>query len=255
MKLLVTGGAGLLGRELVRQADCEVVATYNSLPLPGGVKLDIRDLAAVEKAIGEIRPDLIIHTAYRHSDWTATADGAANVALAARGVRLVHVSSDAVFSGQGSPYDEDAVPDPITPYGAAKAAAETAVRAIDPQAVVARTSLIVGGESSLDAFVHGLVAGEPGALFADNIRCPIHVTDLAAALLELAATSHAGIAHLVGSEALSRYELGQLIAKRDGLDPSRIPVGSGPSDIRLSNVNTQRLLKTTLRGAREFLSR
>lgn len=142
MKLLVTGGAGLLGRELVRQADCEVVATYNSMPIPGGVKLDIRDRAAVEKAIGEIRPDLIIHTAYRQSDWTATADGAANVALAARGVRLVHVSSDAVFSGNGSPYDEDAVPDPITPYGAAKAAAETAVRAIYPQAVVARTTRV-----------------------------------------------------------------------------------------------------------------
>jgi dTDP-4-dehydrorhamnose reductase len=211
----------------------------------------VRDRVAVDAAIREIEPDVIIHTAYRQSDWATTADGAANVAIAARGRRLVHVSSDAVFSGNNSPYDEAAAPDPITPYGAAKAAAETAVRAIDPATVVARTSLIVGGESSLDAFVHSLVAGGPGALFPDNIRCPIHVTDLAAALLELADSSHAGIAHLVGADAISRYELGRLIARRDGLDPARIPVGSGPSDVRLTN--SQRLLVTKLRGAREFL--
>jgi dTDP-4-dehydrorhamnose reductase len=252
MKLLITGGAGLLGRELARQATCEVVATYNSEPVTGGVRLDVRDRPAVEAAVREIEPDIIIHTAYRQSDWATTADGAANVALAARGRRLVHVSSDAVFSGRPSPYDESSAPDPITPYGAAKAAAETAVRAIEPAAVVARTSLIVGGESALDAFVHSLVAGEPGALFTDNIRCPIHVSDLAAALLELADSSYAGIAHLVGADALSRYELGQLIARRDGLDPSKIPVGSGPSEIRLTN--SQRLVKTKLRGAREFLA-
>lgn len=252
MKLLVTGGAGLLGRELVRQTRHRVTATYNTVPVEGGVRLDVRDRAAVEAAVREIEPDAIIHTAYRHSDWSATADGAANVAIAARGRRLVHVSSDAVFSGEHSPYDENAAPDPITPYGAAKAAAETAVRAIDPQAVVARTSLIVGGESSLDAFVHQLVAGEPGALFTDNIRCPIHVTDLATALLELAESSHVGMAHLVGADAISRYELGQLIARRDGLDPAKIPAGSGPSDVRLSN--SQHLLETKLRGAREFLT-
>ncbi len=255
MKLLVTGGSGLLGRELVRQADCEVVATYNSVPVEGGIQLDVRDRAAVEAAIQAIRPDVIIHTAYRQSDWTITADGAANVAIAARGVRLVHVSTDVVFSGRDSPYDEEATPDPITPYGAAKAAAETAVRAIDPQAVIARTSLIVGTSSSVDAFVHALAAGQPGALYTDNIRCPVHVTDLAAALLELAESPHAGIAHLVGADALSRYELGRLIAVRDGLDPAALPAGTGGhSDVRLDHTNTQKLLKTTLRGAREFLA-
>ena len=66
--------------------------------------------------------------------------GAANVALAASaaGGRLVQVSSDAVFSGAAIRYDETCVPDPISPYGAAKAAAETAVSAIAPTAVIAR---------------------------------------------------------------------------------------------------------------------
>jgi dTDP-4-dehydrorhamnose reductase len=254
MRFLITGGAGLLGRELVQAARGQVVATYNRAPVTGGIQLDIRDRAAVEVAVRQVRPDVIIHTAYLHADWTTTADGAANVALAAAGARLVHVSSDAVFSGSEIPYDEDAVPDPITPYGAAKAAAETAVRAIDPTAVIARTSLIVGGNSSLEANVHALVAGKSGALFTDNIRCPVHVNDLANALLELAESPYSGIAHLAGSDAVSRHELGVLIARRDGLDPAALPIGSGPSDIRLNSARTQALLKTTLRGAHEFLS-
>lgn len=253
MRLLITGGAGLLGRELVRAAHGQAVATYHRVPITGGIQLDIRDRAAVQRVVREVQPEVIIHTAYLQSDWTVTADGAANVALAAAGRRLVHVSSDAVFSGSDSPYDEDAVPDPTTPYGAAKAAAETAVRAIDPGAVIARTSLIVGGNSSIEANVHALVAGKPGVLFTDNIRCPVHVDDLAKALLELAESSYSGIAHLGGSDAVSRHELGVLIARRDGLDPAALPTGSGPSDIRLNSTKTQALLGTTLRGAHEFL--
>lgn len=237
MRFLITGGAGLLGRELVQAARGQVVATYNRTPVTAGIQLDIRDRAAVEAVVREVRPDVIIHTAYLQADWTTTADGAANVALAAAGARLVHISSDAIFSGRETPYDEDAVPDPITPYGAAKAAAETAVRAIDPTAVIARTSLIVGGNSSLETNVHALIAGSPGALFTDNIRCPVHVDDLANALLELAESPYSGI------------------ARRDGLDPAALPIGSGPSDIRLETARTQAVLNTTLRGAREFLGR
>jgi dTDP-4-dehydrorhamnose reductase len=59
----------------------------------------------------------------------ATPDGAAHVAVAAAGIRLVHVSSDAVFSGRDVDYGEEALPDPINRYGAARAAAETADRA------------------------------------------------------------------------------------------------------------------------------
>ncbi|GIF13982.1 RmlD substrate binding domain-containing protein [Actinoplanes teichomyceticus] len=74
---------------------------------------------------------MIINAAYRQADWATTADGGMHVAAAAAAVRvrLVHVSSDAIFSGQAERYDETATPDPITPYGAAKGAAEVAVRA------------------------------------------------------------------------------------------------------------------------------
>ncbi|MEU5900360.1 sugar nucleotide-binding protein [Streptomyces venezuelae] len=73
---------------------------------------------------------------------------------------MVHESSDAVFSGGRSPYAESSRPGPVSPYGAAKAAAETAVRLIAPGAVAARTSLIVGnGDSEHERLVHGLIQG------------------------------------------------------------------------------------------------
>ena len=85
-----------------------------------------------------------------------------HVALAAAmvGARLVHVSSDAVFSGAAARYDETGPPDPTTPYGAAKAAAETAVKGITPAAVIARTSLIIGDGDSQheDTCTHWLPA-------------------------------------------------------------------------------------------------
>ena len=256
MRLLVTGAAGLLGRELLRTADHDVVPAYHSRLVPGGVQLDVRRKDHVRAVIRDVRPDAIIHTAYRQDDWATTADGAVNVALAADGARLVFVSSDVVFSHRATPYDEDEPPCPTTPYGAAKAAAETTIRALRPDALVARTSLIIGsdGDSGEEQRVRRLTAGEAGAFFTENIRCPIHVSDLASALLELLVTEAAGIAHLAGPQALSRHQLGCLIAARDGLDPKVLPSTEGtPSDIQLDIRRTQRLLKTRLRPAGEFL--
>jgi len=79
------------------------------------------------------------------------------LAAAAAGTRLVHVSSDAVFSGTAPSHDGAHPPDPLTPYGAAKAAAETAVKGITLGAVIARTSLIIGdGDSQHGRLVHAL---------------------------------------------------------------------------------------------------
>lgn len=266
------GGSGLLGLRITRLAQLaghSVVATYYaSAQLTDGAdwrKLDIRRRDDVTALAVDARPDIIINAAYRQSDWETTADGAAHVALAAVAARarLVHVSSNAVFSGAAPSYDETRQPDPVTPYGAAKAAAETAVKAIDAAAVIARTSLIIGdGDSPPERLVHELVSGAtPGALFADQVRCPVHVDDLASALLDLAASPQAGMCHVAGTDAISRYELGLLIAARDGLDPAALPVGlhaatgrPGALDVRLDCAKTQARLTTRLRGASEFLA-
>ncbi|WP_328817648.1 SDR family oxidoreductase [Nonomuraea cypriaca] len=272
MRVLIVGGSGFLGGELVRRcaaAGHEVGATYMTRPgSRAGVAwlpMDARSRADADAVVGAFRPEVTVNTASRQADWAATADGAAHVALAVSrtGGRLVHVSSDAVFSGAAIRYDETCPPDPVSPYGAAKAAAETAVRAIVPGAAIARTSLIVGeGGSASEALVHSLAAGRAeGTLFTDDVRCPVHVADLTAALVEVAAGGHAGIWHVAGADAVSRYDLGMLIARRDGLDPARLPAGRradtglpGPLDVRLDCAATQRRLRTRLRGAHEFLT-
>ncbi|NJP91391.1 sugar nucleotide-binding protein [Nonomuraea sp. FMUSA5-5] len=299
MRVLIVGGSGFLGGELVRRCAAdghEVGATY--LTRPGSapaawLRLDVRDRPAVTAALDAFRPDVTINAAYRQSSWAVTADGAAHVAagVARAGGRLVHVSSDAIFSGAstsassgippgtssgassetssgassgaGWSYDETCPPDPVTPYGAAKAAAETAVRALLPAAAIARTSLIVGhGRSVHETRVRSLAAGtREGVLFTDDVRCPVHVTDLAAALLEVAGRGLTGVLHVAGADAVSRHELGVLIARRDGLDPSRLRTGRradsgvpGPLEVRLDCTATQRRLSTRLRGAHEFLA-
>ncbi|MQA24601.1 MAG: sugar nucleotide-binding protein [Micromonosporaceae bacterium] len=286
-RLLVTGASGFLGAETARlalEAGWTVIGTFRSAPSDvedvEWRQLDVADRDAVRKLVAGARPDAVVHTATAawrwcsastrtvgrsYDDWRVTADGAAHVALAAAdaGARLAHVSSDAMFSGRCAPYDETALPDPVNRYGAAKAAAETAVRAIAPGAAVVRTSLILGdGRSKHERHVLDLVAGRAsGTLFTDELRCPVHVADLAAALLELSGGAYAGVLNVAGADALSRHELGMLIAAREGLDAALVPAGHSaelgaprPTDTRLDIARARRVLSVRLRGAREFLA-
>jgi dTDP-4-dehydrorhamnose reductase len=275
MRIMVIGGSGYLGREVVRQAvraGHEVTATFHSKPVDGRDdqarwhRLDVTARPDVASAISEARPHCVINTAFRQSDWAITATGPANIALAAAacGAHMVQVSSDAVFSGDAPTYTEGSTPDPITPYGAAKAAAETAVQAIDPTAAIVRTSLILGdGHSTHERLVKALISGESqGVLFTDDVRCPVHVTDLAGALLEIADRRHHGVLHAGGADAVSRYDLGCMIARRHGLAAERLRPGlraalptPGPIAIRLDSSRTRSTLRTRLRGATEFLAR
>ncbi len=273
-RLLITGASGTLGRNLAHiagQQGWDVIGTYYTAPppLPGQWhRLDIGDRDAVMALVRQIQPAVIVHTAYipyGPALWATTTDGAAFVALAAAetGARLVHISSDAVFDGTSNPYTEAARPNPITPYGAAKAAAETAVSAIAVQAAIVRTSLIISSEP-LDLqtrLVHDLVSGaRSGHLFTDQYRCPIGADELAGAILELAANDYAGVINVAGTDALTRYDLGCLIARAYQLDATKLTGAtvatlSTPTvaDVRLDSSLARSLLKTPLRGIREWL--
>src|SRR3954447_4861369 len=143
MRTFVTGLGGYLGRAIA-EADPGVVG------IAGRADADVRDADAVAAALDAAQPDAVIHTAYVQDGPDARStnvDGSAVVGRAARarGLRLVHVSTDVVFSGKlERPLREDDALDPVTDYGRTKADAEAAVLAEYPDAVIARTSLIYG---------------------------------------------------------------------------------------------------------------
>lgn len=233
--LLVTGASGFLGRALVAcaRAEGEVVGLTSST--------DVRDPAALRAAFAAAAPGVVIHTAYvQHGEeaMAVNACGAANVARAARevGARLVHVSTDAIFAGDGDlPLREEEPARPVTEYGATKAAAEPLVMAAHPDALMVRTSLIVGGPghepSPHETRALAAARGELDlAFFADEIRSPIQVDDLARALLDLAGTDARGPLHLGGPDAVSRLELAQLVVAAAGLDAAALRGRPAPPD-------------------------
>ena len=123
--MLVTGGTGFLGREVVAQAVArgdEVIATWHraeptSTPGVRWVQLDLSDPVAIVGVLEEVRPRLAVHTAYVESGpdlavVTAEAPGTIARWCAAAGARLVHVSSDVVLRGEcGVTYGDAAPPE------------------------------------------------------------------------------------------------------------------------------------------------
>jgi dTDP-4-dehydrorhamnose reductase len=247
-RLHVTGATGYLGAELLRQA-----------PTATGERVEIRDAAAVRLLLGRLRPAVVVHTAYRQDGpgaWEVTVDGAENVARAAAavGARLVHLSTDVVFDGRkGAPYVEDDPLSPVTDYGRAKAEAERRVLAACPDALVVRTSLIVGG-LGFPPSKHELAAVDLSATFyEDEIRCPVQVGDLAAALLELADLDVSGVLHAAGADAASRADLAELVA---GRPVRRAPAPRGrPLDCSLDSSRALSVLRGKLRGIRSLYLR
>lgn len=266
MRLFVTGLGGYLGHAIAALPGHEVVGTVRATPAPPGTTrafgVDVRDEAAVGAALDDARPDAVIHTAYVQGgadERSVNVEGAAAVAraAAARGLRLVHLSSDVIFTGDlGRPLREEDPPAPMTAYGATKAEAEAVVAAADVGAVLVRASLIYGGATPSN---HERRALDPAMTFYDDeIRCPIVAGDLAAAVVELAAMpSVRGPLNVAGADAVSRLEFARLVVACSGGDPDAVRGGphppGRPGDCTLDTTRARALLRTRLRGVREVL--
>lgn len=243
MRVLITGGGGLVGSTLCRRAPSGTVleATVRSKPAPDGVRSHRIDLAQSQAALDlaeRRRPDLIIHTAYDKDDHQrGIIDATVEVATACAvlGIALLHVSTDAVFSGEHAPYDETHTPHPVHAYGRVKRLAELAVLGSGADATIVRTSIVVSVDpldGSSAWVVRALRDGERVTLFDDELRTPILVEDLADEMWEIACLDphrRRGLWHLGGPEVLSRVEIGRRLCERLALDASLIDVVSGGS--------------------------
>lgn len=267
--VFVLGGGGWLGQAVLPRLDARLVAA------PRSTRLDVADRSALERTLDDTRPAAVLNLAAvnpGHGDagrmWRVNADGAANVAVAcaARGIRLVHVSTDVVLDGRAAPYADDAVPTPLGAYGSSKAAGETAVHACDPDAAIVRTSLLFDPRTidrGTAGFAARLRAGEPCWLFTDEIRCPCSRQTLADALVELVDSDVAGHLNVAGTRPLSRHQFGLRLLRHfgvAGLDAveealSSEVAGDRPLDLTLELARAGAVLRTPLRSVDDELAR
>lgn len=195
--LLVIGCHGQVGSELVAGAARAGIACRGF----GHADLDLADPAAVESRIGPAKGAIVINTgAYTEVDgaegqpahaFAVNAQGVAALASACarRGLPLIHISTDYVFDGtRRTPWREEDPVRPLGVYGASKAAGELAVRSIQPQHLLLRTSGIFSprGRNFPRAIVERALAGRPVRVVNDQTVCPTWAADLADATIELA---------------------------------------------------------------------
>ncbi len=225
MRILITGAAGMLGRDLTAAAD-------DAVALPRA-ELDITDAAAVEAAIAAARPEVVINSAaYTNVDGAESepdlalavnGEGAGNVAraAAAHGAWTVHVSSDYVFDGsKRQPYVESDPTGPRSQYGISKLAGEHAVASGAPEAhTIVRSSWLFGtGGPCFPATILRLAAEKDDlTVVADQIGCPTYTGHLAQALIELASRRPLGIVHVAGGGQCSWHEFALQIVSGAGL--------------------------------------
>jgi dTDP-4-dehydrorhamnose reductase len=215
MRLLITGAAGMLGRDVSAAAEGaghDVVALARR-------DLDISDATAVNAAVAAVRPDAVINcAAWTDVDGAETHEadatringiGAGNLAAAAP--YLVHVSSDYVFDGSATePYVEADRTGPVSAYGRSKLAGEEAVARHGDHAIV-RSSWLFGlhGKNFVATMLRIAEARDEVAVVADQIGCPTFSGHLAPALVEVAENHLTGVLHVAGGGQCSWHELAE----------------------------------------------
>jgi dTDP-4-dehydrorhamnose reductase len=224
MRLLITGAAGMLGRDVAAAAERsghEVVALARA-------QLDVADRAAVRKAIADARPDAVVNcAAWTDVDGAETDEDAATRIngvgpshLAEAAPYLVHVSSDYVFDGHGSePYREDDAVRPLSAYGRSKLAGERAVQAAGAEHAIVRSSWLFGkgGRNFVDTMLRLGAERDELRVVDDQVGCPTFTGHLAEALVTIAENRTAGILHVAGGGSCSWFELARAALEEENV--------------------------------------
>jgi len=258
MRLLITGASGLLGINLALEAirEHEVIGVdrgkLKSAPF-AVINIDLSIPNACLPALDSVKPDWVIHCAAlanleeceKHPDQARILNTDLPRELASacadRKIKFIHLSTDAVFDGtQKIAYTEEDEPDPQGVYSQTKLNGERAVQEANPQAIIARVNFFgwsLGGRRSLaEFFFTNLSEGKNVNGFTDVYFCPMWVNHLSQILIAMLKKDLSGLYHVVGSQALNKYQFGLEVARRFGLQESLI----SPLSVEASELTAKR---------------
>ena len=242
--ILIVGASGFLGSNVLlsiqSHSDCVAHSSSHKIKVPGisSVQADLRLPNSALELVRQINPSLVINCAALANIDQCEKDpelafrlntempselaiGCGNV-----GAQLVHVSTDAVFSGEFDFYNIEDRTSPINVYGETKARAEEIIMKSLPNALIVRTNIIgwspTGSRSLLEFFVRSLKKEEACRGFYDSMFRPIAAHNFWPITYEWLTNSRTGISHAFGSELISKYEFGCRIAQQFNFDPQLI---------------------------------
>jgi dTDP-4-dehydrorhamnose reductase len=221
MRVLVTGGNGQLGSDIV-----EIFKSIHHVFAFGRDALDITNIELLKRIVREIKPDVIIHAAaytavdQAESDWEVAfevnAYGTRNVAIAAQdvGAKLVYISTDYVFDGANEePYSEYDVPSPLGVYGKSKYAGEQYAASLCLSHFIVRTSWVYGkyGHNFVKTMIRLGKERKSIRVVNDQTGSPTYTVDLVRFLLELIESDKFGVYHATNVGQCTWFDLAKAI--------------------------------------------
>jgi dTDP-4-dehydrorhamnose reductase len=257
-RILITGASGLLGLNLAQ----ETMNTHDITAMDRGKLVnapfkilngDLLNTDTVDLALDSAQPEWLINCAAladleaceNNPDLSRrlNIDLPAQLAKAckARGISFIHISTDAVFDGEKDGfYTEEDTPNPLGVYSQTKFDGEQAVFAEDANAIVARVNFygwsLSGRRSLAEFFHHNLTNQKSMSGFTDVRFCPMLVNDTARTLIKMLQKNLSGLYHVVGPQAMSKYQFGVEIARRFSLKEGEI----SPKSILSSSLTARR---------------
>lgn len=282
LKVLITGGAGFVGENIIRESDPEwelhVVSRRKGEISRERLHWHLGDLLereVLERLFAEIEPDVAIHAAAMSDIDACEADpGLAervNVGVtesiaelcARHETKMISFSTDSIFDGERGNYGVTDSPTPVNVYARTKVMGERAVMEKAPYWAIVRSSLVMGlpvgekGNSFLWKMIRSVKKGEQVAFPKGETRTPVDVVTLSRATVELARRPVSGHFHLGGNDRLSRFEMALRICRKLGYPESLIvdkkpTIATGrakrPADVSLSNRRAASILRTPMVG-------